>query len=122
MKIYFCHSKNFNFIDEFYTPIKGSALYEKYECIFPHEDPSTTIKSKDIIRTSDLIVAEVSHQATGMGIELGWADAFNVPIICIYRTGSKISGSLRFISQNILGYSDSNDLVKKLSEIIDSKM
>lgn len=40
--------------------------------------------TKDIIKTCDLMIAEVSLPATGLGIELGWAKAFKVPILCMY--------------------------------------
>lgn len=115
MKIYISHSKNSNFLEELYKPLRESDLASKHEFIFPHSD-STFINSKDIFssRGCDMVIAEVSTPATGVGIELGWANAFNVPIICVHKTGSKISGSLSVVAKEILEYSDSADLIAKL--------
>ena len=37
--------------------------------------------SKEVIRTSDLVIADISYPSTGVGIELGWADCFNIRVI-----------------------------------------
>ncbi len=64
------------------------------------------------------MIAEVSYPSTGQGIEIGWANASNVPIICIYRSGMGPSGALRFISNQIVEYSSPDDMVAKLRSII----
>jgi len=72
--------------------------------------------TSDIIKNQDLVIAEVSHASTGQGIELGWANLFGTPILCVNKKGSKPSNSLRFISDNFIEYSDSEDLIDKLTE------
>lgn len=118
MKIYFCHAKEFDYVNELYRPIRESIFNTQHEIFLPHEDVSKTVKTKDIIKSSDIVFAETSLPATGMGIELGWADAFGVPIVCFYRKGSKISGSLRFIAKDIIEYADSEDLIEKVMTTI----
>jgi hypothetical protein len=68
MKIYICHPKELNYEEELYKPIRDSNLNTKYEFIFPHEvyQDAKDFVSKDIIRTCDLVIAEVSHRATGL--------------------------------------------------------
>jgi len=120
MKIYIGHSKELNFKDDLYLPIRESQLYDEHEIILPHEiyQEASDFVTKDIIKTCDVMIAEVSFPATGLGIELGWANAFERPIICIYREGSKISGSLKVVCENFIEYTDKKDLIEKLGSAL----
>jgi hypothetical protein len=118
MKIYFCHSRDFDFKNDLYKPIRESVLNTQHEIIFPHEDYSSTINTKDVVKNCDVVFAEVSFPATGLGIELGWADIFSVPIVCFYKIDKKISGSLKFITNNFIEYSDLNDLLSKIESFL----
>ncbi|MFA5926205.1 MAG: hypothetical protein WC831_04715 [Parcubacteria group bacterium] len=114
MKIYFGHSKKFDYKNELYDPIRKSILNEEHEIVFPHEMSEAPSNSKNFLKTRDLMIAELSYPATGLGIELGWADAFNVPILGVYRTGSKVSSSAKLLTDNFIEYSDPADLVEKI--------
>jgi len=138
MKIYFGHSRGFDFKKELYEPIRESQLNGKHEIIFPHEDSkeatkegnlgvegesissSLPLNSKELLRTCDLMIAEVSSPATGLGIELGWADNLGVPIICVFKTGAQISGSLKAVTNNFVEYSDEQELIDNLEKTIES--
>ena len=98
MKIYISHARNFNYIDELYKPLKESRLPAEF--IFPHEEGAAPFNSKDLFQNHkvDYVLAEVSATATGQGIELGWADIYNIPIICIYKKGTNPAGSLNVIT------------------------
>lgn len=115
MKIYLAHSGNFDYQTELYKPLKQS-LANKYDIFFPHDTKNMGTKSKDIIASSDILLAEVSYPSTGQGIELGWADTSNVPILCFYHSGAKISSSLKFICNSFLEYSSTEEMIRKLEE------
>lgn len=117
MKIYIAHSKSYDFKTELYEPLKSSVLGKQNELVFPHET-KTFVNSREIIKSCDLVIAEVSYPSIGEGIELGWANDSGVKIICVYKQGVKISGSISAVSQTLIGYADSSDLVNKLSEAI----
>ena len=68
----------------------------------------------------DLLVAESSFPSTGQGIELAQAKAAKVPIICFYKSDSKPSSSLRFVTNDIVEYTDMPDLFVKLQAMIHS--
>jgi hypothetical protein len=102
-KIYVAHSTEFDFKKELYAPL--SNLVE-YEFVFPHSSGMVPNNSKKKMKTYDLILAEVSLPSHGVGIELGWADAFGIPILCLYKKGVKISSALKVISNNFLEYHD----------------
>ncbi len=114
MRIYISHSSAFDFKNKLYDPVKNSVLMNGNEILFPHE--SKIKNTKDFIASCDVVIAEVSLQSTGQGIELGWADAFGIPILCVYEKGSTITTSLNFISNDITEYENANDLICKLIE------
>ncbi|HBG81407.1 TPA: hypothetical protein DDW69_01055 [candidate division CPR2 bacterium] len=93
-------------------------MEKDHQFFFPHDAP--TVNTRDIIKGTDLVIAEVSYPATGQGIELGWANAFNIPIVCFYKKDSKISNSLKFIADNFIEYLDAKDLITKLEFAIKS--
>lgn len=115
MKIYVSHSRNFDYKNELYRPLKESHL--PIELIFPHEESLETFNSKELLESHgcEYILAEVSYPSTSQGIELGWADAFGIPIICFYKVGADPAKSLSRVSQKIIEYGDDMGLVNKLT-------
>jgi nucleoside 2-deoxyribosyltransferase len=120
MKIYIGHTKSLDYKNELYEPLRFSILNKEHEIILPHEthQNATDFVTRDIIKSCDLMIAEVSFSATGLGIEIGWADAFKCPIICIYRQGQKTSGSLKVVTDKFIEYTDRNDMIEKLILVI----
>lgn len=120
MKIYIIHASSYpDYKKNIYEIIRTSALDKSHEIIFPHEKSEVPIKSKDIIGSSDLIIAEVSYPSTGLGIELGWAEVANCKILFVHKDGIKPSSSLRVISSDFIQYTTPDDMVQKLSAWIE---
>ncbi len=117
MKIFVAHSSSFDFQNDLYKPLRNSPLNTEHEIKLPHEK-GIEVKTKDIIKNSDAVVAEVSYPSTGQGIELGWAEVFDTPIIYIYKEGSKISRSLSKITDKFILYKDSQDMINKLTSAL----
>lgn len=119
MKIYVSHSRSFDFVKELYEPLQKSALAVIHQFILPHNQGWETYPSKKLFSDNacDLILAEASFPSTGQGIELGWADTEGIKIICAYKEGSKVSGSLRFLTKDFLVYKDTDDLVHQLLKL-----
>lgn len=119
MKIYIAHSRCFDFQKELYEPIQNSSLAKEHIFIFPHSESDEPYSSKGVFQNGcDLIIAEVSYPETGLGIELGWADILKIPIVCVYKKNSKISGSLKVITDMFLEYSNADDLLAKVAQVI----
>jgi len=117
MKIYLGHSTGFDYRRELYEPIMNSEIGKNNEIICPHLSKEAK-DSKTAISECDLFVAEVSYPSTGMGIELGWANIFGKPIICVYKTGTKISDSLKIITDKFMGYSSADELIAGLEKYL----
>lgn len=120
MKIFVSHTKDSDYVHELYRPLRDSNLNNEHDFFLPHEG-GRGVKTKHEIQASDLVLAEVSYPATGSGIEIGWADAANVPLLCVYKEGSKVSGSLKYLTDNFIEYSSPEDLIEKLTVYLQSK-
>jgi hypothetical protein len=120
MKIYLIHSTKYDFKDELYNPIKESELIDKHDFIFLFDLTSHPDNTKGMIKSSDLVIAEVSYPTTGGGIELGWADAFNIPIICIHKKGQLGSKYATILTNKVIEYSSPEDMIEKLVKDLDS--
>jgi len=116
MKIYVSHSTNFEYQANLYDPLRAN--FSELDIFLPHEKGGKLLDTKQIIKESELILAEVSYPSTGQGIELGWANTFDIPIVCIYRDGTKPSSALRIVSHNLINYSSADELVHKLRKVI----
>lgn len=118
MKIYISHSTKYDFKNELYAPLKTARLVAQF--ILPHQESETLYPSKELFLSKgcDKVFAEVSYPSTGQGIELGWANSITIPIICIYKKGSKYSSSLQEVTQDFIEYNDSSDLIEKIKGII----
>jgi len=119
MKIYIAHSRSFDFLKELYQPIKYNALSKGHIFIFPHEEGAGYFSSKELFQKGcNLVIAEVSYPSIRVGLELGWADMLNIPIVCIYKNGSKFSDSLSTVAKQLLEYGDSEQLIDKIKQAI----
>ena len=118
MKIYISHSRKFDYKKEIYAVLRNSSLNKEHEIVFPHETSEEPFDSKEFLKKCDLVIAEVSYPSVGVAIELGWANAFNVAVICIYKKGSKISDSLRLITDKFIEYRTGEELISKIKEAI----
>lgn len=118
MKIFVAHSSGYDYKNELYFPIRNSESLKIYEIFLPKEKSENEVITRDIIKNSNVVIAEVSYPSTGQGIELGWADIFGVPIVCIYKSDAKISQSLNKLTDKFYTYSNANDMVQKIASAI----
>jgi len=84
----------------------------------PHEESGEPFSSRKFIATCDLVIAEVSFPSTGMGIELGWANAEAVRIACIHKNGVGISPSLAPVAIRVVSYANATDMVRKIKRVL----
>jgi len=67
------------------------------------------------IDNCDLLIAETSDKAIGIGIEAGYAKAKNKPVIYIRKKEAEHSTTVSGISDFQFVYNDCNDLQKQLA-------
>jgi nucleoside 2-deoxyribosyltransferase len=118
MKIFLSHPTSVDFKKELYEVLQNSFLASQHEFIFPHQEGTdVAFHSKELFqsRSCDLVIADVSVPRIGVGIEMGWAEMSGIPVMCIYKKGSDVSGSAKLVTKKFIEYADSNDLINKLS-------
>jgi nucleoside 2-deoxyribosyltransferase len=71
---------------------------------------------------TDFVIAEVSEQAIGVGIEVGYAAAKKKPIIYIRRADAEFSTTVGGIATHTVSYSTETELHTKLSHTIEQLM
>lgn len=85
MYVYFGHPSSIDFRQELYEPVRRGGLYQRHNVVFLHEDSDEPFNSEEFLREQcDLIIAEVSASSTGLGIELGWTNSFDVRAVYIH--------------------------------------
>ena len=118
MKIYIAHSKLMNYSEDLYNPIEEMDVYKKHEIIFPHKNSKISNNTRDFYKSIDIVIAECSAPATGLGIELGWLYDDNKKIYCIHKNDKKISSSIKVLTDNIYEYSNIEEMKEIVSKII----
>ncbi len=118
MKFYAAHARTFDFESEWYSPLREIGTELGIEFVFPHENSDCPKNSKNDIKMYDGVIAEVSHPSTGLGIELGWADALGVPIILVHRANATVSSAVLSLTEHIVDYSSLEEFTTRLSQKI----
>jgi nucleoside 2-deoxyribosyltransferase len=67
----------------------------------------------------DFLIAEVSEQAIGVGIEVGYAAAKGKPIIYVRRANAEFSTTVGGVATHSIAYSTETELRTKLSHTIE---
>lgn len=118
MKIYLAHSREMDYKNMIYKPLREDDFFKNYELILPHEKSSESSNTRDFYKSIDVFIAECSEVSTGLGIELGWAYDDFKKIYCLYQKGKKISGSIKAVTNNFYEYENSNEMVEIIKKII----
>ncbi len=118
MRIYFGHSKSFDYINEYYKPIEENKRLQNETLIFPHKNNTNNKHKRDFYTNLDLFIAEVSYRATGLGIELGWASYYNITIYFFYKKGTVPNSSLKSITNHIIEYDSLEQLSNNIEQIV----
>jgi len=121
-RIYIGHSKDWDYQSGLYRPIKESILNNNYIIIFPHTPKGEEFVSERDLKKVDLFVAEVSLPSTGLGIELGFAHLFKIPILCIHRVGTTVRSSVKRLNCEIYEYAEIDEVVNVIYRILNPSL
>lgn len=72
----------------------------------------------DDIKSSQLLIAETSDKGIGIGIEVGYAKALNIPIIYLRNKNAEHSTTVAGISDYQIIYNNETELTEKLTAIL----
>lgn len=72
----------------------------------------------DSIRQSDAVVIEFSEKGVGLGIEAGYASAYDIPVFVLHRSDAEVSTTLKGVSAEVIPYSDGDSLSAAIVSLI----
>ncbi len=120
--VYVSHAKDpeGNYRTELYKPLRENELSQKYNLILPHEHSEELFSSREFFRNKcDVIVVEATTPKLGVGIEAGWADAYDVPIIVLIKKDARLSNSLSVMARDVIHYENSPDMISSLQSSLE---
>lgn len=118
--IYLAHSRDlrFDYQKELYDAFFNN--FSDFDIIVPHiNHAESSFNSKLIIPTCSFLIAEVSYPSTGLGMELAWAEAAKVPILCLHKKNTLPSSSVFNLCSDVKNYIDSSDYVNIVRDWIE---
>lgn len=87
--------------------------------------PSDEIYERDtqMIKDSDIVIAEVTNPSLGVGYELAYAEKLGRPIMCLFNVTStnKLSAMVSGNSYNTVTYTKPDEITAKVKEFIDDQ-
>ena len=116
MNIQFGHPRVWDYMKEFYQPL--TKAFPEHKFLFPHIEWEKSPNSRITLKEQDIFLCEVSLPATGLWIEIWFASIYWVRIICMYKSWSKISGSFKYVTEEIFEYESEEDMIEKLKNIL----
>lgn len=108
-------------MDDLYVPLQRSCILNGYyELILPHLTTREQYNSREILcnKKCVLVIAEVSNPSHGVGIEMAWAEYNGIPVIAVYKEGSRPSKALRAVCRDFIPYVDTESLVTKVEQCV----
>lgn len=119
--IYISHPNSIDFRAALYEPLRRSSLAQTCRLVLPHEvhdDPAAFPTKQIIAEQVDLMVVEASAPSTGSGLELGWADANDVPIVAVHQPGTRVSRSVKMVAADVHEYRNGRDLAATIAAAV----
>lgn len=118
--VYVGHLRQSDYETEIYQPLRVLAQELSVEFIFPHAPGTAYINSKELFQNKgcDLFLAEVSYPATGLGMELAYANVYDIPVICIHQKNAKPASSIKSLNCPIVTYENTQDFTQKVKLIL----
>lgn len=76
-------------------------------------------QAREHIQAADLLIAEVSEKAIGVGIEIGYAVAVGKPVLYIRKSPATYSTTVGGMATKSFVYTDMEDLRVKLTQFLE---
>lgn len=97
--------------------ISGFVFVDEYQ-FSANEEKEMMQKAMEDIEKSAILIAEVSEKGIGIGIEVGYAKARNIPVIYVRNSRSEHSTTVSGIADFKIIYENEIDLEEQLEKII----
>lgn len=96
----------------------NSFVFVNTYILSPNKEKEMMYKATRAIATSDLLIAEVTDKAIGIGIEIGYAYALGKKIIYLRKKQAEYSTTVAGIADKQIVYSSNDELKTKLKKAL----
>lgn len=78
------------------------------------------IRDTEMIKASEVMIAEVTNPSLGVGYELAYAEKFNLPILCLFKkdSGKKLSAMVAGNDYNTIAYIEPFDIIDSVRDFL----
>lgn len=87
----------------------------------PEQEKEMMAQAAKDISSSSLLIAELSEKAIGVGLEVGYAAALNIPVLYVKNEEAEYSKTVGGLSSGNISYRDADDLAMQLDTFLKSK-
>lgn len=84
----------------------------------PEQEKEMMNQAFSAIRNADLLIAEVSEKAIGVGVETGYAKALKMPVIYLRNSIAEHSTTAAGTADYIIIYQNTTNLTEQLSSLL----
>ena len=84
----------------------------------PNEEKLMMQTAFKAIDSCDLLIAELTTKSIGVGIEIGYAFAKNIPIFYLHKEQAEYSTTASGSANHHISYNNETDLIKKLNDLL----
>lgn len=84
----------------------------------PDDHRAMMAQTQADLRAAAMLIAEVSHKAIGVGIEIGFAAARDIPVIVLRHQDAEHSTTASGIADHVLVYANPDDLHAQLATLL----
>ncbi|MCB0842753.1 MAG: hypothetical protein KDE26_05735, partial [Bacteroidetes bacterium] len=88
----------------------------------PNQEKQMMDKAFAEIEACEFMVVELSHKAIGVGVEVGYARARNIPVVYLRRKGAPYSTTVGGCSDFEIEYENLEELDRKMRLFMEEKI
>ena len=116
--IYAIHSNKLNYKEEFYKAFLLSKICTENNLILPLTDRYKDMYAKDLVKSSDIIIVNLTNATLSVFIETKWAIKMNKKILFLIKDKGKCNILLNRFKKNSKVYFNVEDQKKLIDEFI----
>jgi nucleoside 2-deoxyribosyltransferase len=119
------YSHRHDLASEIQAVVEGLSEYQIAPTVFVNEFTFDETQSREMMQTAlrlmhdcDLLIAEVSYKAIGVGVEIGYAVAHHKPVIYLRKSSVEYSTTVGGVADIEIAYTSPDDLRRQLIDVL----
>lgn len=122
LKIYFIHSKKFDYENLIYKKVLESTICVTQNFILPYTKNNEEKYAKDLIESSDLIVVDLYNPSIGLTIELKWLQKMPNKKVLFLSQDNQIPVKYSKMIEKISTYDNNKTYINLIEDFINQEL